>query len=245
MSVEQEAEPHPFGCERTVPTRAMAIFAHPDDAEFTCGGTVAAWARAGTAITYVVCTDGDRGSDDLPLTSNELAGLRRDEQRVAALRLGVRDVRFLGYPDGGLGGVEELTGELTGLLRELRPDLLLAWDPWKRYQLHPDHRAAGMAALDAVMAAANPRMYPGQLTRGLAPHRVETVYLFGAEEPNTWVDVTDTLGAKLEAIALHQSQVKDPDETARWMAQCNREHGLRVGCAYAEAFKALRPFCQL
>ena len=223
----------------------MAIFAHPDDAEFTCGGTVASWTRAGSSVAYVVSTDGDKGADDLPLAGAELAELRREEQQKAALRLGVRDIRFLGHPDGGLARVGGLEEELVRLIRGFRPDLVLAWDPWKRYQLHPDHRAAGMASLDAVVAAANPRMYPGQLDGGTRPHRTETVYLFGAEEPDTWVDVGATFGDKLEAIALHKTQVREAEEVAGWMARCNQEYGAQAGCAYAEAFKALKPFCQV
>ncbi len=232
-------------CERAVPARVVAIFAHPDDAEFTCGGTVAAWTQAGSSVAYVVCTDGDKGADDLSLRSDELAELRREEQREAARRLGVRDVFFLGHPDGGLARVGGLEEELVRLIRQFRPDLILAWDPWKRYQLHPDHRAAGMASLDAVVAASNPRMYPEQLDRGLAPHSTETVYLFGAEELDTWVDVSETFGAKLEAIALHKSQVIRAEDLAGWMTRCNQEYGTQAGCAYAEAFKALKPFCQL
>ena len=232
-------------CSSTVPARVMAIFAHPDDAEFTCGGTLAAWTPAGAEAVYVVCTDGDKGADDLPIASDELAGLRRNEQREAARRLGVGDVFFLGHPDGDLARAQPLEEELVRLIRSFRPDLILAWDPWKRYQLHPDHRAAGIASLDAVIAAANPRMYPEQQDAGARPHRTETVYLFGAEEPDTWVDVGETFGAKLEAIALHKSQVQDAEELAGWMSRCNREYGVQAGCAYAEAFKVLRPFCQV
>ena len=240
-----ESSLSPSRCAPVVPAKVMAIFAHPDDAEFTCGGTVSAWAKAGSEVAYVVCTDGNKGGDDLPLGSEKLAELRREEQLVAARRLRVRDVYFLGHPDGDLARAKGLEEELARLIRGFRPELVLAWDPWKRYQLHPDHRAAGMASLDAVVAAANPRMYPEQLAGGARPHRTETVYLFGAEEPDTWVDVSDTFGAKLEAIALHKSQVRDAKEVAGWMSRCNRGYGVQAGCAYAEAFKVLRPLCQV
>jgi len=228
----------------SAPAGALAIFAHPDDAEFTCGGTVAAWTRAGALVTYVVCTDGDKGDDDLTLPPGRLARIRRREQRDAARHLGVVNVHFLGHPDGALSTARDLVEQLVRLIRQIQPDSVLAWDPWKRYQLHPDHRAAGQAALDAVVAAANPRMYPRQIAEGLPAHRVETVYLFGAEEPDIWVDVTDTFAIKLEAIRLHGSQVTDAEEVVRWMTQCNREYGAQAGCAYAEPFKALKPFCQ-
>ncbi len=230
---------------RAVPVRAVAIFAHPDDAEFTCGGTLAAWSRQGAQLAYLVCTDGDKGDDDLSLPSDQLGRLRREEQLAAAQLLGVQEVRFLGHPDGALATVRGLEEEMVRLLRGFKPDLVLTWDPWKRYQLHPDHRASGITALDAVVAAANPRMYPEQFTEGLSAHRAETVYLFGAEEPDTWIDVTETFGLKLEAIALHRSQVRDVDDLGRWMSQCNREYGAQVGCLYAETFKMLKPFCQL
>ena len=134
----------------------------------------------------------------------------------------------------------DLVAELVRLVRRCRSQRQLAWDPWRRYQLHPDHRAAGPAALDAVLAAGNPHYYPGRL----AAHRVEEVYLFGADEPDTWVDVTTTFEQKLAAIACHGSRVDKTPHLAEDVRRCNVDYGRQGGLVYAEAFKVLCPFCE-
>jgi len=227
------------------PRRVMVIFAHPDDAEFTCGGTLAKWANADAAICYVVGTDGSKGGDDLDVDDAALRDLRESEQWAAAAALGVAEVIFLRHPDGELASARELREELTRAIRRWRPDRLLTWDAWRPYQLHPDHKAMGLAATEAVLAAANPRMYVAQLANGIGPHRVPEVYLFGSEKPDVWVDIADSFAQKIAAIACHRSQGGAASDVIDRVAQCAAGHLGRSGYALAEAFKVLRPFCGL
>lgn len=231
--------------DESVPRRVLAIFAHPDDAEFACGGSIARWADAGADIVYVVCTDGGRGGDGLAADDEAVRALREAEQHEAATRLGVAEVVFLRHPDGDLDAVRSLRHELAGLIRRWRPERVLAWDGWRRYQLHPDHRAAGLAAVDAVLAAGNPRMFPKLAASGLRPHRVQDVYLFGTDHPDVWIDVTATFERKLGAVAAHRSQVASLPGLTESLRRCNQDHGRVCGCAFAEPFKVLRPFCEI
>jgi len=230
----------------------LAVSAHPDDVEFTSGGALARWAAEGWIVHLVVCTDGGKGSHDSGIDPAALAARRRAEQQAAAETLGIAEVVFLDYPDGELNRASGLVADLARLVRHFRPRRLLAWDPWRRYELHPDHRAAGLATLDAVVAAGNPHYFPEQITEGAAPHQVSEVYLYGAEEPDTWVDITATFERKVAAIACHRSQVERmPNPSGRAsgrslaedMRRCNADYGRARGYAYAEAFKALHPFC--
>jgi len=227
------------------PKRVLVVFAHPDDAEFTSGGTLALWASRGSEIHYAVCTDGSKGSVDGDIPGEELILRRQAEQRDAATVLGIRDVAFLGRTDGGLVADPELRAELVRLIRIRRPLALLTWDPWRPYQLHSDHRAAGQTALDAVMAAENARYFPEQLAEGLTRHRVEEVYLFGTDSPDLWVDISDTFERKLSAIARHRSQVSDIAAIERQIGSWNGHLGESKGFTYAEAFKLLRPHCEI
>jgi LmbE family N-acetylglucosaminyl deacetylase len=221
----------------------LAISAHPDDVEFTSGGSLARWVAEGWRVHLVVCTDGSKGSHDPLVQPRELARLRRQEQEAAGKWLGITQMVWANYPDGELSGASDLVEWLTEIFRRVRPYRLLSWDPWKPYQLHPDHRAAGLAVLDAVLAAGNPHYFPSQLAAGLRPHRVAEVYLFGSDQPDVWVDITATLEAKLAAIKHHSSQIDNAGELVASMSHCNRDYGARSGYAYAEAFKVLHPFC--
>ena len=178
--------------------RVLAVSAHPDDAEFTSGGTLARWTDEGWTAYLAVGTDGGKGSHDPNLDPRVLALRRRQEQQDAANTLGIAEVVFLDHPDGGLSTTPALAEELALLIRRLLPHRLLGWDPWKRYQLHPDQRAAG-----------NPHYFPEQLTQGVATHQVPEVYLFGAAPPRPkgarWVDITATFERKMAAIERHAS----------------------------------------
>jgi LmbE family N-acetylglucosaminyl deacetylase len=222
----------------------MVIIAHPDDAEFTCGGTLALWASQGAEIGYVVCTDGSKGRGDPSLSPEELAAVRRAEQRAAADLLGVKEVVFLGHPDGELSRVVGLEAELALGLRCFRPQVVMTFDPWRPYQLHPDHRAVGLAALNAVLAAGNPRFFSRQPAGEVQAHRVETVYLFATDRPDAWVDITETFEPKMAAIDCHRSQVAERPDIAEQIRRCNRDYGRQAGTTYAEAFKVLHPFCE-
>jgi len=226
--------------ENGIPESAMVIVAHPDDAEFTVAGTVAAWTAAGCRVTYVICTDGNTGSHEPGMTRDRLADIRRAEQRAASAALGVDEVVFLGYDDGQLQPTLDLRRDLVRVIREHKPEALIAWDPTSllisdEYINHPDHRAAAQAALDAVApASAMPLLWP----ETGAPHRVSQVYIFGADKPNVWVDVTQTIERKIAALKQHASQMKDWDPTEmvkEWGAETGQEKGL----AYAESYRVI------
>lgn len=199
-----------------LPQRALIIMAHPDDPEFFCGGAVALWARAGCQVVYVVITDGDKGSDEPQMTGERLAALRRAEQRAAAALLGVHDVIFLGYRDGELFADMRLRADLVYQIRRLRPDTVVLPDPTTYYIEdtrinHPDHRAAGEAALAAVFPIARGRLnFPQHEAAGLAPHTVPHVFVAGPNQSNHQVDITEVFDLKLAAILQHRSQIADP-----------------------------------
>ncbi|HEY6409310.1 MAG TPA: PIG-L deacetylase family protein, partial [Ktedonobacteraceae bacterium] len=187
--------------------RIMVIMAHPDDAEFICGGTIARLAEEGCVIHYVLVTSGNRGSHDADMTMERLAKMREEEQRHAASVLGVQEVTFLGYNDGEVEVSMALRRELVHVMRQWKPDVLFTFDPWRRYEIHPDHRAVGECALDAL-ASARMRMYfPEQLTETIDEHRMKQVYLFSTDRPNHWVDISEVFEKKLEALHCHVSQI--------------------------------------
>jgi LmbE family N-acetylglucosaminyl deacetylase len=223
-----------------IPSSAMVIVAHPDDAEFTMAGTLALWMRAGCRLTYVVCTDGNAGSHEPDMTRERLAEIRRQEQRAACAVLGVADVVFLGYDDGQLQPSLELRRDLVRVIRQYKPEVVLTSDPTRlfgsdTYINHPDHRAAGQAAVDAVApASAMPLLWPEV---GI-PHRVQQVYIYGNDQANLWVDISDTLQSKIEALKKHASQLGDWDPTERirtWSAETGKEKGI----PHAERFRVI------
>jgi len=188
--------------------RVMVIAAHPDDPEFGCAGAVLKWAQAGRTITYVLITSGDKGSHDPDLRPGLLAARREGEQRAAAAELGVRDVIFLRRPDGLLENTLDLRRELAALVRRLRPHIVVTIDPWRPYQLHPDHRAAGQAAVDAVWSAREWYIFPEQLVEGVEPWRVRQLYLFWTDLPDYWEDISCCLEQRIAALMRHVSQVQ-------------------------------------
>ena len=221
--------------------RAMMIAAHPDDPEFSCAGTIAKWAAMGREITYLLLTSGDKGSHDAAVRPGQIAGQREEEQRAAAAALGVKEVVYLNYPDGILENTLELRRRLTLILRERQPDVIFAIDPWRHYQMHPDHRAAGQAALDAIFAAREWYIFPEQLVGERQPWRVTEAYLFWAQDPDHWEDVSETVDLRIGALKNHASQVQRRldtlDERVRkGLRETGKDHGLE----YAEAFKKLK-----
>jgi LmbE family N-acetylglucosaminyl deacetylase len=218
--------------------RVMVIAAHPDDPEFGCAGTIMKWSQAGKHITYVLLTSGDKGSSDPELHPGRLAGRREGEQRAAAADLGVEQVIFLRRPDGLLENTMDLRRELCNIIRQHRPNIVVAIDPWRPYQLHPDHRAAGQAALDAVWAAREWYIFPEQLVEGIDRWRVKEVYLFWTESPDYWEDVSCCLDARISALLRHASQVgTDPVKLGERIRERAREIGAKAGYEAAEAFK--------
>ncbi len=225
--------------------RVLVVMAHPDDPEFACGGTIARWVREGKYVGYVLITSGDKGSDDPTMTRERLMDIRENEQRAAARVLGVHEVHFLRYPDGELYPTMELRRDIVYHIRRFRPDILVCQDPTAYYFgdyyiNHPDHRAAGEAALAAVFPLARDHLnFPEHLEQGLPPHKVPVVYIATTPNPTTWVDITDFLDIKLEAILQHKSQVKDPEALIeRWKERLRTldENG-RV--RYREGFRVM------
>ena len=221
------------------PEKVMVICAHPDDAEGNCGGTTAKWAREGKIIYYLVLTNGDKGSDDPSITSEKLARIRESEQKAAAKVLGVSGVTFMRQPDGELEASLRLRKEITRILRLGQPTWVFAHDPWRHYQTHPDHRAAGFLTLDAVIAARDHLFFPEHLQEGLKPCRVKEVCLFGTDSPDFWVDISDTIETKLEAVRCHKSQGLMAPEVQERIKNRALEVGKARGFLYGEGFKKL------
>lgn len=220
-----------------MPKRAMAVFAHPDDVDFGCSGTLSLWADQGTHITYCLLTSGQKGTHDPAMTPERLARIREKEQRAAGKVVGAREFVFLGHQDGELERSRILTGEVCRVIREQKPDLIVTQDPWREYQLHPDHRVAGWSAMDGLIAARDHLFYPDQLDRGLKHHRVRRVMLFGSAEPNLWFDITSTMSRKIRAIGSHKSQVGDRKALEERMRGFAGATGRAWGMEYAEAYR--------
>lgn len=241
MTEKEETQPAPASGEP--PTR-MVIMAHPDDPEFTAAGTAARWVKEGAQVVYVICTDGSRGSNDPQMRPERMAPIRHAEQLEAARILGVQEVIFLDYEDGTLQPTMELRRDLTRLIRLHKPDIVICPDPTRRFHRnvyinHPDHRAAGEAALYAVFPSAVTRfVFPELLEQGLEPHRVQEVYMSSSPEPDTGVDITETMELKIAALKAHRSQVQ-PDYADVRLRDWNAEVGRRYGVSFAEEFRRM------
>ncbi len=219
--------------------RAMVVFAHPDDAEVQCAGTIARWVEEGKKITYVVMTGGDKGTQDPAMTPEALAKTRREEQLAAAAALGVDKVVFLENPDGELEVNLERRREVTRIIREYQPQVLITHDPWMRYQMHPDHRASGTLALDAAISSRDRLYFYDQIQAGLAPCRIRRALLFASDEADYWVDISSTLDKKMKALSLHRSQVAQWKNWEEWLRKRAETQAESHGMKYAEAFKRL------
>ena len=229
------------------PGRVAVIVAHPDDAEFGCAGTVARWAAEGHEVHYVLLTSGDKGSADPNVTPEQLVATREAEQRAACEVLGVCDVHFLRRKDATLVPDLDLRRDLTRIIRQIRPDIVICQDPtaWfmgTSYLNHPDHRAAGTATLDAIYPSARDRMtFPELLAAGLEPHNVHEVYLTGTQVADIFIDISDYLDTKIAALKAHASQVADwdPSDMVRdWSRQTAEQHPGHG--KHAEGFKYFR-----
>ena len=224
--------------EPFVARKIIVIAAHPDDPEFGCAATIAKWAAVGHDITYLLLTSGDKGSRERKTPPGELAAVREDEQRAAASELGVKRVVFLRHPDGLLENTMALRREISGYLREYGPDTVVTIDPWRRYQLHPDHRVAGQAALDAIYAAREWHIFPEQLVGDRIPCRVRDVYLFWTDKPDYYEDVTSSIDCRIEALKRHVSQVGERiEQLPERIRGGARDTGKEAGYEFAEGFK--------
>ncbi len=226
-----------------IPGRALAIYAHPDDPDVSCGGTLAVWAKGGCEVRVLLCTDGGKGSQDPAIDRRELVVQRAAEAAEAGALIGVAGQESLNYPDGELTDAPEFREALVSAVRRHRPEVVLCPDPTaiffgQEYFNHRDHRVVGMAALDAVApAAALPHYFPDS---GPA-HQVSTVLLSGTLEPDVWVDISTTVDIKGEAVGCHRSQFPDGLEWASAAMRLGAEDaGKRAGVPFAEGFRRLQ-----
>ena len=228
------------------PERVLVISAHPDDPEFPAAGTIAAWAGQGARVTYVIVTDGSKGSSEPGMTSEQLVALREVEQRAAADVLGVAGVVFLGYEDGRVVNTTDLKRDLVHQIRVHRPDVLITHDPTARIINntrinHPDHRAVGDAALDAVFPLARDRLnFPEDEAVGIQPFKVLDIFLTGTNEPNLTVDITATIELKIKALCEHQSQIGDVEALETRMRDFAARSAEGTSFEYAERFRRVQ-----
>ncbi len=219
--------------------RVAVVTAHPDDSEFGAGGTIAKLARQGSEITYVIVTNGNKGSGDRAMTPERLATIREEEQRNAARVLGVERVVFLGYDDGEVEDTRALRLDVTRELRRWRPDLVITMNPHRTYNLyasHRDHRTTAGVVLDCVYPLARDHMSFPELMPDFEPHKVREIYLMQWENPHLVVDIADTIDLKLKALACHASQISDMTGVETRVRDRAAEIGKPKGYAYAESF---------
>jgi LmbE family N-acetylglucosaminyl deacetylase len=227
------------------PARFMVIAAHPDDADFGPAATAARWIDAGSIGWLVCCTSGDQGGEDPDADPLELAATREREQNDAAAVVGYAGVTYLHQPDGALVNDLALREHLVREIRTFKPDAVLATDPdtifYQRGGInHTDHRAAGIAAVDAVYPAArNPMAFPALARGGLAAHRVRRLYLFWSERSDAWIDVSGTLGRKIDALRAHVSQIHDPEGLEKRIHDWAETEGATIGVSAAETFRVI------
>lgn len=225
--------------------RALIITAHPDDAEFLAGGTIAKICDMGLDVTLCVATSGDKGTRDVTLRRQELAAMREAEQRAAAKVLGLNRVIFWGMPDGFLEESLELRGMVVKLIRELKPDLMIAWDGFRPGFNHTDHRVIGRVVRDALFPAAHDPHYHGELTAaGIGPHRTAELLLAGTQDADFHVDIGPYLEIKADAILCHTSQIdgRNREEILKQWLEAgtrNKERKKRTGYDHAESFRRI------
>lgn len=223
----------------------LAVGAHPDDIDIGCSGTVAKYIEEGNKIYYLILTDGSKGSEDPKISNKELSKIRKTEQQKAADLLGVQKVFFLDFIDGELQNTPALRKEIVKIIRQLKPDLVICWDPTFYYDEnrmfvnHPDHRAAGETTMDCVYPfARNARTFPELLKQGLEPHIVEELLLFNFGKANYFVDISKTINKKIAALSCHKSQFQDIEKFVLRIKEMSKMLGQKTkpNVKYAEGF---------
>jgi LmbE family N-acetylglucosaminyl deacetylase len=212
------------------------VGAHPDDTEFSSAGSLIRWVAQGCTVHYLICTAGDKGTKDLSLPAEKLIAIREAEQREAARRIGVSSVTFLRQSDGEFEPNLANRERITRVIRELRPDVLMVHDPWRRYQLHPDHRAVGICTLDGMVAARDHLFFPHLYQSGLMPHTVPEILLYGTDDANAWVDVSESFAGKIHALRAHETQVGHHQDLEGTLRERARVMGQAHGLEMAEEF---------
>jgi LmbE family N-acetylglucosaminyl deacetylase len=226
--------------------RVLVIVAHPDDADFICSGTAMQMVEQGIEVTYMVLTNGDKGNHNPEITRNQLIAMRMIEQRAAAKLCGVNHVLFMGEEDGFLASTPALRKRVTREIRRIRPQLIICTNP-DRYLVgdgyinHPDHRNAGLVALEAIFPASdNPMFYPDMAQEGYLPHKISQLYVHGHDEPDIEIDITDLVERKIEAILSHTSQFPDQEKSRKWMEERWGEKQDDGTVRHFERFKAMK-----
>ena len=228
------------------PKRVLVIVAHPDDPEFGAAGTVALWASQGAEVTYVIVTDGSKGTAEKDMTRERLIALREEEQTRAAEAVGVSQLVFLKQPDGEIENNDHLRELLVRQIRTFKPDVLITHDPTSRiignrYPNHRDHRTVGDTALDAVFPLARDRLnFPEHESEGLEPHKTMDVFLIFTEQPNYWVDISLTVEKKIQALQAHESQISHMEDLPNNIRERCRNAAEHVSFEYAEAFRRVQ-----
>lgn len=228
------------------PERVLVIVAHPDDPEFGAAGTVALWAAQGAEVTYVIVTDGSKGSAEKEMTRQKLVALREQEQQAAADAVGVSNLVFLHQPDGEIENNDHLRELIVRQIRTYRPDVLVTHDPTARIVAnqrlnHRDHRTVGDATLDAVFPLARDRLnYPSHEAEGLEPHKVLDVFLIFSDQPNYWVDITSTMDKKIQSLQAHASQIGHMEDLPENIRQRGRDVAEHVSFEYGETFRRVQ-----
>lgn len=217
----------------------LVIMAHPDDAELSSAGTLIKWIAKGCQARYIVCTTGDKGTKDAGITPFQLAEMRENEQREAAGVLGVEQVVFLRHADGSLENSKDFRNEIALLIRKFQPGIIITHDPWRPYQIHPDHRAVGFATVDAVVVARDHLFLPAFLEVGLQPHAPLELYFTFPSDPDYVVDITDVMDKKLKALEKHASQLKRIPDWPEKIKMMSERLAEGKSFRYAETFKRL------
>jgi LmbE family N-acetylglucosaminyl deacetylase len=226
-------------------TRILAIAAHPDDNEFSIAGSVAKWVKEGREVIFCLVTSGSAGTNEHTHTNEGLVPIRERESLEAARILGVKDIVFLRYQDGTVEPTLGLRRDLTRVIRNCKPDIVVCGDPTVRfvghgYLNHPDHRAVASAALDAVFPSSETRyIFPELLAEGLEPHKVKEVFINFGHPPDTWVDITDSIDLKCAALKAHASQIGPGEWIDKEMRTWAEEEGKGTGMKYSEAYRRM------
>ncbi len=225
------------------PKVVLGVAAHPDDLDFGAAGTMAKWARGGAEVSYLILTDGSRGSANRKVSPEELVKTRKHEQEDAAKVLGVKNVFFCKWEDCCLECHDDVKREIVREIRELKPDVVVTMDPTMIYAAeigfinHSDHRAAGQATLDAVFPLARDHLsFPELLKEGLEPHNTPTLLLINLEKQNWFEDISNQVEAKLKALQTHQSQLPEMEQALKMIKELAVDMGKKAGCEFAEGF---------
>lgn len=224
----------------------LIVSPHPDDVDFSCAGTIAKLVKEGNGVEELIVSDGSKGSHAVGFGGKKLVELRRKEQENAGKALGVNGVSFLGQTDGEVENTKNLRKNLVAFLRKRKPDVVVCPEPFLfRFDrvgiLHRDHREAGQAVFDAVYpAVGNASFFPELLKKNLKPHSVQEVWFWASSKPNLVVDISKTIGQKIQALSCHKSQIKDMKALASRIKEWARKTGRGKHIRYAEAFRVLK-----